>query len=142
MQKAVLVLFLAFAVIELNAIPPEMRAILPPEIVDFILGLRKICTAKIGGLTDADIETYKITNTDEKFKCYMKCMLHEAKWMSPDGTIHYEHILDGMHADVKPILEEIFEKCRDIPDSPEECGKAYNFHVCIAKADPKRYFLP
>ncbi|XP_065164388.1 uncharacterized protein [Atheta coriaria] len=122
-------------------IPPHIAKLLPPELIELIMSLRNVCTKKVGLVPD-DIEHFDINpDSPQPYKCYMECMMSAAKWLTPKGKINYKKMLDDSYPDIKQMFEKVVDKCRDIQEG-DNCATAFNFNLCIARADPENYFLP
>lgn len=79
---------------------------------------------------------------DEKLKCYMNCLFHEAKVVDENGELHLERLAEGLDM-LKPEIQEIAlgmgKKCmKAVGDTL--CEKAFWYHKCWKTADPKVSF--
>ncbi|CAH0553891.1 unnamed protein product [Brassicogethes aeneus] len=113
---------------------------IPSELKEFIDDLHDACIKK-SGISDDDHTNYDIMNKDPNMMEYMKCLMLDSKWMSPSGEIQYDFIEETAHPKIKDILMTAMNKCRDIPESTSLAEKAYNFNLCMYKADPLNWFF-
>lgn len=83
----------------------------------------------------SDVEVHD----DEKLKCYMNCLFHEAKVVDEKGELHLERLAEGLDM-LKPEIQEIAlgmgKKCL-IAEGSNLCEKAFWYHKCWKNADPK-----
>lgn len=100
-----------------------------------VANLKKNCnfTEAIKRFSDVEI------HDDEKLKCYMNCLFHEAKVVDENGELHLERLAEGLDM-LKPEIQEIAigmgKKCmKAVGDTL--CEKAFWYHKCWKSADPK-----
>ncbi|RZB40585.1 uncharacterized protein BDFB_004110, partial [Asbolus verrucosus] len=86
---------------------------IPDDLQEYINELHDNCLKQLG-LTEDDHKNYDINDKDPKMMCYMKCLMINSKWMSPDETIQYDFIINSIHPSVKQILVPALNKCREI----------------------------
>ncbi|XP_022903107.1 general odorant-binding protein 83a-like [Onthophagus taurus] len=129
--------FLALIVSTYATIPDYV----PTELHDWMISMRNKCIQE-AQITEADVDTYVISNNAQPMMCYMKCLMREARWMTPDHQVNYEVIGTMEFGDMKDIVMAALEKCKTFTDGKEPCETAYNFNVCLQQADPVHYFLP
>ncbi|KAG5886145.1 hypothetical protein JTB14_011391 [Gonioctena quinquepunctata] len=115
---------------------------LPLELQEYVDDLHKLCISKTG-ITEGDHAAYDIKNNphDPKIRCYMKCLMMEAKWMNPAGEIQYDFIKETAHPQIKDILVQAINKCTTIDDGADLCDKASNLNACLYGADPTNWYL-
>lgn len=80
---------------------------------------------------------------DEKLKCYMSCIFHEAKVVDDEGHLHLEKLVSGIEAfegELKDVFMVMGKKCL-VPVGDTPCETAFWYHKCWKTADPKHYFL-
>lgn len=80
---------------------------------------------------------------DEKLKCYMSCVFHQAKVVDDEGHLHLEKLAVGIEqfdAEVQQIALAMGKKCLT-PEGNTPCETAFWYHKCWKTADPKHYFL-
>ncbi|KAJ6642869.1 General odorant-binding protein 83a [Pseudolycoriella hygida] len=116
----------------------------PPALVKYLKPMHDTCVGKTGVSEEAikkfsDVEVHE----DEKLKCYMNCLFHEAKVVDENGELHLERLAEGLDM-LKPEIQEIAlgmgKKCMK-PIGDNLCEKAFWYHKCWKNADPKHYFL-
>ncbi|XP_060516943.1 pheromone-binding protein-related protein 6-like isoform X2 [Cylas formicarius] len=118
----------------------EARITLPPEIEAFIDKLHAHCIEN-SDLTEEDHAAYEVGHKNEALMCYMKCLMLESKWMSSDGEIQYDSIIQNAHPSYADLLTAAINKCRSIENGADLCEKSYNFNYCMHQADPENWFL-
>ncbi|XP_022903105.1 pheromone-binding protein-related protein 6-like [Onthophagus taurus] len=119
----------------------DLPDFVPKEFHDWIFSMRAKCI-KETGVTEADIDSYVISNNAQPIMCYMKCMMLESKWMTSNHQVNYDVIENVVQGELQKILIAALDKCRNFPDGKDPCETAYNFNVCMQQADPVHYFLP
>lgn len=76
---------------------------------------------------------------DEKLKCYMNCLFHEAKLIDDNGEVHFEKIhthVDKWDEEIRAIAKNILAPCTTpVGDNP--CERAFSVHKCWKTTDPK-----
>lgn len=80
---------------------------------------------------------------DEKLKCYMNCIFHEAKVVDDNGEVHLEKIqthVEKLDKEIQEIVINMGRKCLK-PQGDTQCERAFWYHKCWKSADPKHYFL-
>lgn len=76
---------------------------------------------------------------DEKLKCYMNCVFHEARVVDDDGELHLEKLADGLELlgpEIEAIMLPMGKKCLR-PQGDTQCERAFWYHKCWKTADPK-----
>uniref|UniRef100_A0A1Q3EV29 Putative odorant-binding protein n=1 Tax=Culex tarsalis TaxID=7177 RepID=A0A1Q3EV29_CULTA len=140
-----LVLFgavLGVAVVAMADVTPRRDAEYPPpELLEALKPLHDICVKKTGVTDEAIIEFSdgKI-HEDEKLKCYMNCLFHEAKVVDDNGDVHLEKLHDSLPNSMHDIAMHMGKRCL-YPEGENLCEKAFWLHKCWKQADPKHYFL-
>lgn len=80
---------------------------------------------------------------DEKLKCYMSCIFHEAKVVDDKGDLHLEKLqthVEKLDQEIQEIAFNMGRKCLR-PQGDTQCERAFWYHKCWKSADPKHYFL-
>lgn len=78
---------------------------------------------------------------DEKLKCYMSCVFHEAKVVDDEGHLHLEKLSAGIETldeETQSIALQMGKKCLT-PVGDTHCETAFWYHKCWKTADPKVY---
>jgi len=73
---------------------------------------------------------------DEKLKCYMNCFFHEIEVVDEKGDVHLEKLFATVPLSVRDKLMDMSKGCVH-PEGDTLCHKAWWFHQCWKKADPK-----
>lgn len=76
---------------------------------------------------------------DEKLKCYMNCVFHEAKVVDDNGDLHLEKLLEHVERlgpEVNEIAMGMGRKCIK-PQGDNLCERAFWYHKCWKTQDPK-----
>ncbi|CAD7090618.1 unnamed protein product [Hermetia illucens] len=113
----------------------------PKEMIRAIMTLHNICVAKTG-VTEEAIKEFSDgeIHEDEALKCYMNCLFHEAGLVNDDGQVDLEMLYAMLPDNLKEIALNMGKQCMT-PQGDNLCEKAWWFHQCWKKADPKHYFL-
>ncbi|EDW14675.2 general odorant-binding protein 83a [Drosophila mojavensis] len=101
-----------------------------------------ICVEQTG-VSEAAIKEFSDgeIHDDEKLKCYMNCLFHEFEVVDDDGDVHLEKLFSSVPHSIRDNLMAMSQECIH-PIGDTLCHKAWWFHQCWKKADPKHYFLP
>lgn len=73
---------------------------------------------------------------DEKLKCYMNCLFHEAKVVDDNGDVHLEKLHDSLPSSMHDIAMHMGKRCL-YPEGETLCDKAFWLHKCWKQSDPK-----
>ncbi|KAJ6637723.1 General odorant-binding protein 83a [Pseudolycoriella hygida] len=114
----------------------------PKELLKALQPIHDVCVAKTG-VTDDAIQEFSDgqIHEDEKLKCYMNCIFHEAKVVDADGEVHLEMLHEMLPDSMQTIAMHMGKKCL-YPKGETQCDRAFWLHKCWKSADPKHYFLP
>nr|AAO74646.1 odorant-binding protein 3-2 [Aedes aegypti] len=113
----------------------------PPELLQALKPLRDICQKKTGVSDEAILEfSDGKVHEDEKLKCYMNCLFHEAKVVDDTGHVHLEKLHDALPDSMRDIAMHMGKRCL-YPEGENLCEKAFWLHKCWKESDPKHYFL-
>ncbi|XP_039494477.1 general odorant-binding protein 83a [Drosophila santomea] len=114
----------------------------PPGILKLTKPFHDACVEKTG-VSEAAIKEFSDgeIHEDEKLKCYMNCFFHEIEVVDDNGDVHLEKLFATVPLSMRDKLMEISKGCVH-PEGDTLCHKAWWFHQCWKKADPKHYFLP
>lgn len=80
---------------------------------------------------------------DEKLKCYMHCLFHEAHLYNDKGELHFEKLqthIEKLDEEIQDIAFHMGRKCLK-PVGDNQCERAFWYHKCWKTNDPKHYFL-
>ncbi|KRT82201.1 hypothetical protein AMK59_3032, partial [Oryctes borbonicus] len=77
---------------------------------------------------------------DEKFKCYLKCLMTEMAVVGDDGVIDVEAAIGIIPDEFKEKAEPIMRKCGFKPGA-NPCDNVYQTHKCYYDVDPKAYMI-
>lgn len=76
---------------------------------------------------------------DEKLKCYMSCVFHEADVVDDKGDLHLEKIqthIEKLDQEIQDIAYQMGKKClRPVGDNV--CERAFWYHKCWKTASPE-----
>uniref|UniRef100_A0A182MBM8 Uncharacterized protein n=1 Tax=Anopheles culicifacies TaxID=139723 RepID=A0A182MBM8_9DIPT len=113
----------------------------PPELLEAMKPLHDICVGKTG-VTEEAIKKFsdEEIHEDEKLKCYMNCLFHEAKVVDDNGDVHLEKLHDALPNSMHDIALHMGKRCL-YPEGENLCDKAFWLHKCWKQSDPKHYFL-
>ncbi|XP_050100489.1 pheromone-binding protein-related protein 6 [Anopheles aquasalis] len=113
----------------------------PPELLEALRPLHDTCVKKTG-VTDEAIKKFsdEEIHEDEKLKCYMNCLFHEAKVVDDNGDVHLEKLHDSLPDSMHNIALHMGKRCL-YPEGETLCEKAFWLHKCWKQSDPKHYFL-
>ncbi|XP_034662964.1 general odorant-binding protein 83a [Drosophila subobscura] len=113
----------------------------PPGIMKMAKPFHDSCVEKTG-VTEAAIKEFSDgdIHEDEKLKCYMNCFFHEIEVVDDNGDVHLEKLFATVPLSIRDKLMEMSKDCVH-PEGDSLCQKAWWFHQCWKKADPKHYFL-
>ncbi|EDW84632.1 Odorant-binding protein 83a [Drosophila willistoni] len=114
----------------------------PPAILKMAKPFHDSCVEKTG-VTEEAIKEFSDgeIHEDEKLKCYMNCFFHEIDVVDDKGDVHLEKLFYTVPNSIREKLMQMSENCIH-PEGDTLCHKAWWFHQCWKKADPKHYFLP
>ena len=73
---------------------------------------------------------------DEKLKCYMNCIFHEAQVVDENGNVHLEKLHDMLPESMSDIALNMGKKCL-YPKGDTQCERAFWLHKCWKTADPR-----
>nr|AGG37860.1 pheromone-binding protein [Brachysternus prasinus] len=95
------------------------------------------------GVDEAFITTVKDHKgfpDDEKFKCYLKCLMTEMAVVGDDGVIDVEAAVGILPDDIKDKAEPVMRKCgAKVGANP--CDHVYLTHKCYYDTDPETYMI-
>ncbi|XP_001358940.3 general odorant-binding protein 83a [Drosophila pseudoobscura] len=113
----------------------------PPGIMKMAKPFHDSCVEKTG-VSEAAIKEFSDgeIHEDEKLKCYMNCFFHEIEVVDDNGDVHLEKLFATVPLSIRDKLMEMSKDCVH-PEGDSLCQKAWWFHQCWKKADPKHYFL-
>ncbi|XP_063709574.1 general odorant-binding protein 83a-like isoform X2 [Culicoides brevitarsis] len=113
----------------------------PPELLAAVKPIHDICVTKTG-VTEEAIKEFSDgqIHEDEKLKCYMNCVFHEAKVVDDNGDVHLEKLHDMLPDSMADIALHMGKRCL-YPKGDTLCERAFWLHKCWKTADPKHYFL-
>ncbi|XP_037028893.1 general odorant-binding protein 83a-like [Bradysia coprophila] len=116
----------------------------PQELIKFFKPIHEKCVKEIGVSKEA-INTFSDgeIHEDEKLKCYMNCVFHEAHVVDDDGELHLEKLVEGIELfgeEIEKIFLNMGKRCMKTQGATQ-CERAFWYHKCWKTADPKHYFL-
>ncbi|XP_055696594.1 general odorant-binding protein 83a-like [Lutzomyia longipalpis] len=113
----------------------------PPELLRALRPIHDICVEKTG-VTEEAIKEFSDgeIHEDEKLKCYMNCVFHEAEVVNDNGEVHLEKLHDKLPASMHDIALHMGKRCL-YPEGETLCDKAFWLNKCWKTSDPKHYFL-
>nr|QGW50690.1 odorant-binding protein 26 [Propsilocerus akamusi] len=113
----------------------------PPELLEAVKPIRKICIAKTG-VTEEAIKEFSDgqVHEDEKLKCYMNCVFHETNVVDDSGNVHLEKLHNSLPDSMHDVALHMGIRCL-YPEGDTLCEKAFWLNKCWKLADPKHYFL-
>ncbi|KAM8705268.1 hypothetical protein ACLKA7_009690 [Drosophila subpalustris] len=114
----------------------------PSNVLKMVKIFRDECIAQTG-VSEAAIKEFSDgeIHEDETLKCYMNCLFHEFEVVDDNGDVHLETLFHSVPHSVRDNLIAMSKHCIH-PVGDTLCEKAWWFHQCWKKADPKHYFLP
>ncbi|XP_055602366.1 general odorant-binding protein 83a-like [Uranotaenia lowii] len=113
----------------------------PPELLAALKPIHDTCVTKTG-VTEEAIKEFSDgqIHEDEKLKCYMNCIFHEAKVVDDQGEVHLEKLHDSLPDSMHDLALHMGKRCL-YPEGENQCERAFWLHKCWKTADPKHYFL-
>ncbi|XP_019877489.1 general odorant-binding protein 83a isoform X2 [Aethina tumida] len=134
MLKYTIIVLAIFGMSLIKALPEEMRELTGK--------LHSICVTKTG--VSEDLITDAINgdfSADEKFKCYLKCIMAEAGCFSEDGLMDVERSIGVFSENIRAKVEVVIRKCAKENTSYNGCEAAWILHKCCYEADPSIGFV-
>lgn len=100
-----------------------------------LLRTKFVLAAAIKEFSDGEI------HEDEKLKCYMNCFFHEIEVVDENGDVHLEKLYATIPLSLRDKFFDMSKGCIH-PEGDSLCHKAWWFHQCWKKADPKVRVAP
>ncbi|EDV90737.1 GH14293 [Drosophila grimshawi] len=124
------------------ALPQREENYPPNNVLRMAKIFHDICVEQTG-VSEAAIKEFSDgeIHEDEKLKCYMNCLFHEFEVVDDKGDVHLEMLFSSVPHSVRDNMMAASEHCIH-PEGDTLCHKAWWFHQCWKKADPRHYFLP
>nr|ALR72495.1 odorant binding protein 7 [Colaphellus bowringi] len=103
--------------------------------------LHATCVHETGARQD-DIENARkgIFAEDEKFKCYIKCIMAQMACIDEDGIIDEDATIAVLPEEYRNQAEPVIKKCGTKKGS-NPCENAWLTHKCYQNEAPEDYFL-
>ncbi|XP_012278868.1 general odorant-binding protein 83a [Orussus abietinus] len=129
---AVAVTALIISVVQSGEIPEELK--------EAGKQAHDICVKKTGAQEEHIANAMKGEFAeDEKFKCYLNCILEQFNLLKEDDTINYEVMEQLAPESMKSNLEQMKKECGQSAGA-NKCEKAFNLNKCAYKVNPNTYF--
>nr|BAF79599.1 pheromone-binding protein [Anomala schonfeldti] len=112
------------------------------EMEELAKQLHNDCVAQTG-VDEAHITTVKDQKgfpDDEKFKCYLKCLMTEMAIVGDDGIVDVEAAVGVLPDEYKAKAEPVMRKCGVKPGA-NPCDNVYQTHKCYYDTDPQSYMI-
>lgn len=141
-MKLIVLLLAALALINAQQVVPRRDADWPPpELLEAVKPIRDSCIAKTG-VSEEAIKEFSDgqIHEDEKLKCYMNCVFHEAKVVSSDSELLNDFFYFGIKIYKKTsrlMIAETFTSRNSTTCFPTRCTTSlliWGSAVCIQKA--------
>ncbi|GJQ67461.1 hypothetical protein Trydic_g8304 [Trypoxylus dichotomus] len=115
---------------------------LSEEMEELAKQLHDECVAQVG-VDEAVIDVVKSQKgfpDDEKFKCYLKCLMTEMAIVGDDGIVDVEAAVGVIPDELKDKAEPVMRKC-GVKTGTDPCDNVYQTHKCYYETDPQSYMI-
>nr|QTG40724.1 odorant binding protein OBP23 [Rhynchophorus palmarum] len=116
-------------------------ACISDEMKELAQQLHNTCVSETGTTEDAITNARAGTFTDdEKFKCYLKCLLDQMAIVDEEGRIDVEAMIAVLPEEFQDSLPPVIRKCDTIIGA-NACDNIWLTQQCYYKENPEHYFL-